>query len=68
MDDRRGYIGGDRDCLDAVEHSADRAHVLLQRVEDRQRVLKDIDTLRGESTRSAGTAAEKTKEVPLMRW
>ena len=58
----------DRDRLDAVEYSADRAHVLLQCVEDRQRVLKDIDTLRGESTRSAGTAAERTKEVPLMEW
>ena len=45
MDDRRGHIRGDRHHLDAVYYRADRAHVLLQRVEDRRGFSEDINSL-----------------------
>ena len=38
---------GDREGLDAVEHHADRSHVLLQRAQDRRRGPQDDDALRG---------------------
>ena len=47
MDDSRGRMQGDRDRLTAVEYSSDRAHILLQRAQDRRRVPKDVDALRG---------------------
>jgi hypothetical protein len=40
-------VRGDREGLNAVEYGADRAHVLLQRVQDRRCVPENVVALRG---------------------
>ena len=71
VDERRGSVRGNRESLHAVEHRPDCAHELQQVAQDRRRVPQDVvDALRGGdwTARSAGSAAEKTDEVPLIRW
>ena len=67
--DRRGGVRGDRDSVDAVEHRTDRAHVLLQRAQDRRRVPKDVDAFRGgdcEESRDGCGENERCAVDPLV--